>query len=77
VTTSLLDDIHTSVQWTARALNSSGYKADFTPGSLRDVERFMDEHGDHGVAVAGGLLATGLGRRPFALGTYVGGPSSA
>ncbi|MEU1519944.1 hypothetical protein ABZ490_48875 [Streptomyces sp. NPDC005811] len=70
--TSLLDDIHTSAQWIARALNSCGYQADFTPGSLRDVERFMDEHSDHGVAVAGGLLATGLGPRLFALGTYVG-----
>ncbi|WP_261994952.1 hypothetical protein [Streptomyces sp. me109] len=30
--TSLLDDIHTSAQWIARALDSSGYeKADFTP----------------------------------------------
>ncbi|MFG3029109.1 hypothetical protein ACGFZJ_11340 [Streptomyces sp. NPDC048253] len=69
---SLLDDIHTSAQWIARALNSSGYKADFTPGSLRDVERFMDERSDHGIAVAGGLLATGLGPSLFALGTYVG-----
>jgi hypothetical protein len=70
--TSLLDDIHTSAQWIARALDSSGYKADFTLGSLRDVERFMNEHSDHGVAVAGGLLATSLGPRLFALGTYVG-----
>lgn len=56
--TSLLDDIHTSAKWIARALNSSGYKADFTPESLRDIERFMDEHSNHGVAVAHGLLAT-------------------
>jgi hypothetical protein len=34
----------------ARALNSDGYQADFTPESLRDIERFMDEHNDHGVA---------------------------
>ncbi|MFD8421071.1 hypothetical protein [Streptomyces sp. NPDC059668] len=70
--TSLLDDIPASARWIARALSSSGYTADFTPTSLRDVERFMVEHSDHGVAVAGGLLATGLGPRLFALGAYVG-----
>ncbi|MFE5138350.1 hypothetical protein ACFRDV_11810 [Streptomyces fagopyri] len=70
--TSLLDDILTSARWIACALNSSGYTADFTPGSLRDVERFMVEHSDHGVAVAGGLLATEVEPRLFALGTYVG-----
>ncbi|MGW0874249.1 hypothetical protein ACWD3Z_27735 [Streptomyces sp. NPDC002740] len=70
--TSHLDDIYTNAQLIARALNSYGYKADFTPGSLREVERFMEEHSKHGVAVAGGLLATDLGPRLFALGTYVG-----
>ncbi|MFF4978134.1 hypothetical protein [Streptomyces sp. NPDC001083] len=70
--TSLRDDILTSARWIARALNSSGYKPDFTPGSLRDVELFMVQHSDHGVAVTGGLLATGLGPRLFALGAYVG-----
>ncbi|MFE4550908.1 hypothetical protein [Streptomyces sp. NPDC056785] len=70
--TSLLDDIFTSARWIASALNSSGYAADFTPGSLREVERFMAEHSDHGVAAAGGLLATEMGPRLFALGTYVG-----
>ncbi|MEH0580204.1 hypothetical protein [Streptomyces sp. B21-108] len=69
---SLLDDIHTSARWVADALNSSGYEADFTPRSLRDVERFMAEHSDHGDAVTGALLATDLGPRLFALGAYVG-----
>ncbi|MET7716639.1 hypothetical protein [Streptomyces sp. NPDC005407] len=56
----------------ARALNSDGCQADFTPESLLDVERFMDEHSDHGVAVADGLIATDLGPRLFALGTCFG-----
>ncbi|MEU6707065.1 hypothetical protein [Streptomyces wuyuanensis] len=56
--TPLLDDIHTSAQWIADSLNSWGYKADFTPKSLRDVERFMAEHSDHGNAVTGAILAT-------------------
>jgi hypothetical protein len=70
--TSLLDDIRTSAQWIAHALNSSGYETDFTPRSLRDVERFMAEHSDYGHAVTGALLATDLGPRLFALGAYVG-----
>lgn len=68
----LLDDVRTSAAWIARVLNSSGYRADFTPTSLRDVERFMAEHSDHGIAVAGGLLATDLKARLFALGAYLG-----
>ena len=69
---SLSDDVPTSAAWIALALNSSGYRADFTPESLRDVERFMTEHSDHGTAVADGLLATDLGQRLFALGAYLG-----
>jgi hypothetical protein len=68
----LLDDVRTSAAWIARALESSGYRADFSPLSLRDVERFMAEHSDHGIAVPGGLLATDLGPRLFALGAYLG-----
>ncbi|MFJ9033221.1 hypothetical protein ACIRQP_32845 [Streptomyces sp. NPDC102274] len=69
---SRLDDILTSAAWIATALDSSGYQADFTPESLRNVERFMTEHSDHGIAVADGLLATDLGPRLFALGAYLG-----
>lgn len=70
--TSLLHDIRTSAQWIAVALSSSGYQAIFTPGSLREVERFMGEHSEYGIAVPGGLLAADLGPRLFALGAYVG-----
>jgi hypothetical protein len=69
---SLLDDVRTSAEWIARALDGSGYRADFTPDCLRDIERFMSEHSDKGTAVEGGLLATDLGARLFALGCYVG-----
>ncbi|MFH8452732.1 hypothetical protein ACH4CD_26245 [Streptomyces fungicidicus] len=68
----LLDDVRTSATRIARALERSGYRADFTPASLRDLERFMAEHSDRGVAVAGGLLATDQGSRLFALGAYLG-----
>lgn len=70
--TSLLTDVRASAQWIASALSSSGYTADFTPSSLRDIERFMDEQSAHGIAVADGLLAADLGPRLFALGAYVG-----
>ncbi|WP_225102708.1 hypothetical protein [Streptomyces sp. CoH27] len=70
--TSLLDDVDTSAQWIARALDSSGYRADFSPPSLRDVEQFMREHSDVGTPVEGGLLTADLGARLFALGCYVG-----
>lgn len=70
--TSLLNDVRANAQWIATALSSSGYQADFTPGSLRDVDRFMDEHSKYGIGVTGGLLATDLGPRLFALGAHVG-----
>ncbi|MCX4581004.1 hypothetical protein OHB41_49525 [Streptomyces sp. NBC_01571] len=70
--TPLLDDVRASADWIASALDSSGYQADFSPGSLRDVERFMTEHSNSGAAVEGGLLAAGLGARLFGVGCYVG-----
>jgi len=72
VTSLLLDDVRTSAEWIARALDSSGYRADFTPAGLHDIERFMSEHSDKGTAVESGLLATDPGARLFALGCYVG-----
>ncbi|PWI12755.1 hypothetical protein DI272_00195 [Streptomyces sp. Act143] len=48
------------------------YQADFSAGSLRDVERFMTEHSNTGVAVEDGLLAADLGARLFGVGCYAG-----
>jgi len=62
----------TSAAWIAAALASSGYRADFSPTSLRDVDRFFDEHTRKGKARRRGLLSEGLGQRIFALGSYVG-----
>ncbi|QES38647.1 hypothetical protein DEJ48_39330 [Streptomyces venezuelae] len=67
-----MDDVRTSADWMAAALDSSGYQADFSPHSLRAVERFMTEQSSSGRAAANGLLATGLGARLFGLGCYVG-----
>lgn len=51
---------------------SSGYQADFSLESLRDIDRFFDEHSRNGEAVPAGLLSANLGQRLFALGAYVG-----
>jgi hypothetical protein len=68
----LKEDIHTSAEWISHALQSSGYRADFSPESLWEIDRFFDEQSAHGQAEPGGLLSEGLGARIFALGAYVG-----
>jgi hypothetical protein len=68
----ILEDISSAAAWIAQALSSSGYKADFGPASLWEIDRFFDEHSKGGKAVPGGLLSEGLGSRLFAIGSYVG-----
>jgi hypothetical protein len=58
--------------WIGRALNGSGYTADFSPDSLAEIDRFLDDHASEGQPVKGGLLSESLGPRVFALGSYVG-----
>jgi hypothetical protein len=66
------EDIARASDWIAEALASSGYRADFSPSSLSEVDRFFEEHSINGTPRAGGLLSDGLGSRLFALGCYVG-----
>ena len=68
----IVDDARAGADWIARALTSSGYGADFTPSSLWEVERFLDEQAPNGQPRRGGLLSSQLGQRVFALGAYVG-----
>ncbi len=68
----LIEDAKASADWIVQALNSSGYKADFRLESLRELDRFFDEHSAGGRARPGGLLSTDLGSRLFALGSYMG-----
>jgi len=68
----IIEDINEASTWIATALSSSGYKADFTPASLWDIDRFFDEHSKDGKASPGGLLSEQLGSRLFSLGSYVG-----
>jgi hypothetical protein len=69
---SITDDVDAAAKWIATALNSSGYKADFSPASLWEIDRFFEEHGQNGQAVPGGLLSEQLGIRIFSIGSYVG-----
>jgi len=69
---SLAEDIPVGADWISEALQSSGYKADFSPESIAEVERFFGEHTDDGAPKPGGLLASGLGGKLFALGSYCG-----
>ena len=56
----------------SRALSQSGYQADFSLQSLKEVDRFFDEQTTNGQAKPGGLLSQQLGARLFAIGAYVG-----
>lgn len=66
------EDVQTSADWISRALQSSGYRADFSPQSLWEVDRFFDEHSQNGAGRPGGLLSQDLGSRLFAIGSYIG-----
>ncbi len=61
----LKEDILISSDWVVKALNSSGYKADYTLESMKEIDRFFDEQKT-------GILAQNLGSTIFALGSYVG-----
>jgi hypothetical protein len=66
------EDVTGSAEWISQALRSSGYRADFSPQSLWEIDRFFDEHSQNGVATSGGLLSQGLGQRLFGVGSYIG-----
>ncbi len=68
----IVSDARASADWIARALTSSGYKADFYMESLREVDRFFDDHAPGGTVRPDGLLSEDLGARIFAIGSYVG-----
>jgi hypothetical protein len=56
----------------AEALEHDGYRADFTPSSLWEIDRFFDEQTRKGGPRRWGLLAKDTGVRLFSLGAYVG-----
>jgi hypothetical protein len=68
----VVTDAVASADWIAKALTGSGYKADFSLDSLKEIDRFFEEQAPNGAPRKNGLLATGLGSKLFALGGYVG-----
>lgn len=64
----LEEDIPKAAEWVVNALNGSGYKADYTLESMKEVDRFFDEQSG-----PDGILAKGnRGSILFSLGSYVG-----
>ena len=63
----LLNDIKTASEWVANALNSSGYKADYTLDSLKEIDRFFDEQN-----TPDGILSKNTGSILFSIGSYIG-----
>ncbi|WP_344615231.1 hypothetical protein [Dactylosporangium salmoneum] len=68
----IVDDVRGAADWVAAALAESGYRADFSPGSLWEIERFFEVEAPDGRPRPDGLLAQQLGARVFAVGAYVG-----
>lgn len=65
--TTLAQDIPVAADWVAGALNASGYRADYTLESMKELDRFFDEQNR-----PGGILSQNRGQILFALGAYVG-----
>ncbi len=63
----LKEDILISSDWVVKALNSSGYKADYSLESMKEIDRFFDEQNTET-----GILSRNRGSILFALGSYVG-----
>ena len=63
----LEEDIHLASDWVVKALNSSGYRADYSLESMKEIDRFFDEQSSET-----GLLSKNFGNIIFSLGSYIG-----
>ena len=63
----LEQDIRESSEWVVRALNSSGYNADYSLESMKELDRFFNEQNTEN-----GILSNNRGQILFALGSYIG-----
>lgn len=64
---SLEDDIHSAAAWVVNALNVSGYNADYSLESMKEIDRFFDEQSGEG-----GIISKNRGQIIFALASYIG-----
>lgn len=63
----LIEDIQIASQWVSEALISSGYNADYSIESLKELDRFLKEENR-----PKGILSKDVGSKLFALGAYLG-----
>lgn len=70
--TTLKDDLPAHAEMVSHALRAAGYHADYSLGSLWEIDRFFDENVVNGAAKAGGLLSSELGARLLGVGAYIG-----
>lgn len=64
----LEDDIHSACAWIVTALNTSGYKADYTLESMKEIDRFFDEQSGEG----GIISPERRGNIIFSVASYIG-----
>lgn len=64
---SLEDDIRYASEWVVNALNVSGYNADYSLESMKEIDRFFDEQSGEG-----GIISRNRGQIIFALASYIG-----
>jgi len=74
--TSIARDARSAAEWIAAALSSSGYVMDFSITSLKEIDRFFDEHAPNGKTKAGWPAFRNFGNRMFSIGAYVGRSSA-
>ena len=63
----LEQDILSASEWVVNALNVSGYNADYSLDSMKEIDRFFDEQN-----TPTGILSNNRGKILFSLGSYVG-----
>jgi len=65
-------DIDLGADWVSNAMTQSGYKADFSLESLKEIDRFFDDNSKNGKPTPGGILSEDIGMRMFSIWAYVG-----
>ncbi len=64
----LEEDIHSACAWIVTALNTSGYNADYTLESMKEIDRFFNEQS----GVGGIITPERRGQIFFSIASYVG-----
>ncbi|MGI5174737.1 hypothetical protein ACQEVZ_00185 [Dactylosporangium sp. CA-152071] len=65
-------DVRAGADWAVEVLTAAGYRADFSPSSLWEIERFLNAEAPDGRPRSRGLLGKDLDVRVAMLGGYVG-----